>query len=132
MALNEALANVVFLIHMAVIAFFVYSPFSSSPAVWVLALICAVFMVSHWAIPGPEKSTCCLTVCERWLRGCDSDDSFFHSIMKPIYTLVDGEEGGITDETTNRVVWAGTMAIIAANAALIATNWKMTVRAFRK
>jgi hypothetical protein len=131
MAINELLANVVFLIHIAVIIFFVSSPFIDSPFIWVLALISTVFTTSHWCMPGPAKSTCFLTVCERWLRGCDSDDSFFHSIMKPIYTCVDCEEGGITDEFTSRAVWAGMFAIIAANFALITSNWKRTLATFR-
>lgn len=130
--LNDLLANVVFLVHVAVIIFFVSSPFIDSPTVWVLAFIAAVFTTSHWLMPGPGKDTCCLTVCERWLRGCDSTDSFFHNIMSPIYLAVDKEQGGtFTNDFTNRAVWAGMIAIIAANFALITTNWKRTVATFK-
>jgi hypothetical protein len=130
--LNELLANLVFLVHVAVIIFFLAAPFTNSPTIWVLAAISGVFVMSHWVIPGPGKSVCCLTVCERWLRGCDSDDSFFHSIMAPIYTCVDREQGGaFTDEFTSRAVWAGMIAIIVANIALITSNWKRTVATFK-
>lgn len=123
MALNDLLANIVFVIHVLVVIFFVYAPLSNSPTLWVLALISSVFTMSHWAMPGPGQDTCCLTVCERWLRGCDKGDSFFHNIMSPIYKAVDKEEGTFTNEFTNRATWAAMIALTAVSAAKISCNW---------
>jgi hypothetical protein len=131
--LNDLLANVVFLVHVAVILFFIAAPFTNSPTVWVLAAVSGIFVMSHWKMDADGKDTCCLTVCERWLRGCDSTDSFFHNIMSPIYLAVDKERGGtFTNDLTNRMVWGGMIALTVANIALITTNWKRTVQTFKK
>ena len=124
MAVNELAANVVALIHLAVVIFFVYAPFSPYPHIWVLAFVAGIFTMSHWAMPGPESDICCLTVLERWLRGCDKKESFMHSIMSPIYKAADAEEGKFaTNEFTSKATWAIMIFLMIVTGLRIVTDW---------
>lgn len=127
--LNEVLADVVHVVHWLVVAFLLYAPFSSQPALWVMGGTCLVFIMSHWAMPGPHQDTCALTLAERWLRGCDSRDSFFHNIVSPIYRLV-SPEGALGGDFTGRLVWIVTAALAIACAVRIALNWPKVKAAF--
>lgn len=136
MALNELLANIVALVHIAVVIFFVYAPFSPYPHLWVLAFVSSVFTMSHWLLPGPESDICCLTVLERWLRGCDKKESFMHNIMSPIYKAVHvddgtGDGGGVcTNEFTSKVTWAIMVFLTTLDGIRIGTEWGAVKRSF--
>ena len=130
MALNELLANIVALVHIAVIIFFVYAPFSPYPHLWVLAFVSSIFTMSHWLLPGPESDICCLTVLERWLRGCDKQESFMHNIMSPVYKAVDPEAGVCSNELTSKLTWAVMIFLTALNGIRIGTEWGAVKRSF--
>jgi hypothetical protein len=131
MAIPELAANIVALIHLAVVVFFLYAPFSPYPHVWVLAFVAGVFTMSHWLIPGPESDTCCLTVLERWLRGCEKKESFMHSVMSPIYKAVDTEEGKVcTNEFTSKLTWGIMIFLMTVTGLRIATNFRAVKESF--
>lgn len=129
--LNELLASLVHLVHWAVIAFVVYAPFSPYPPLWVLGTISLLFIMSHWCLPGPHQDTCALTLMERWLRGCECEDSFFHNIVSPIYKLV-SPDGKCSDEFTGKLVWGVSIALALVGIARIALNWPRVRAAFTR
>ena len=131
MAIPELAANIVALIHLAVVVFFLYAPFSPYPHVWVLAFVAGVFTMSHWLIPGPESDTCCLTILERWLRGCEKKESFMHSIMSPIYKAVDTEGGKVcTNDFTSKLTWGIMIFLMTVTGLRIATNFRAVRESF--
>lgn len=131
MAINELAADIVALLHLCVVIFFLYAPFSSYPQLWVLAFVCGIFTMSHWLMPGPESDTCCLTVLERWLRGCEKKESFMHAVMSPIYKAVDTEEKKVcTNEFTSKLTWSIMIFLTTITGLRIATGWNAVKASF--
>lgn len=89
-------ANVIFAIHIAVVLFFVITPFlpvETYGPLLVLHAISTVFIWFHWWL---EDDTCALTVMEAQLRGmtfeeAKSGKSFFHNVVSPIYKIEDDD-----------------------------------------
>ena len=131
LASNELFANIVMLLHWVLVGFLVYSPFSPYPALWVLSTISLIFVLSHWVIPGPNQDTCALTLLERYLRGCDKQESFMHQIVSPVYKLV-SPDGACSDAFTGRLVWTVSILLVLIGLFRIVTNWKRVKNAFTK
>lgn len=89
-------ANVIFIIHILVVLFFVITPFlpvETYGPLLVLHAISTVFIWFHWFL---EDDTCALTVMEAKFRGMSweeakSGKSFFHNIVSPIYKIEDDD-----------------------------------------
>ena len=131
-ATNELFANIVMLCHWVLVGFLVYSPFSPYPALWVLSTISLIFILSHWAMPGPNQDVCALTLLERYLRGCDSKESFMHQIVSPVYKFVSPDGGTCTDSFTGKLVWGIAIFLILVGLFRIVTNLKRVKNAFTK
>ena len=82
--LNDFLAFIIKLLHIAFIVWFVVAPFTNSAPMLVLHAITAPFLWLHWAL---SADGCFLTLVEKKLRGVDNDTSFFHNLVSPIYLL---------------------------------------------
>lgn len=126
MALNCVLANIVWVLHILFVVFVIYAPFSSHPQLVVMHAITIPFVCFHWML---ANDTCCLTLCERWLRGCEAKESFFHNLVSPVYNAaVPG--AGISDETLSKWIWAATLLLWSVSAVRLARNPDWVRRAF--
>lgn len=89
-------ANIIFIIHILVVMFFVITPFlpiETYGPLLVLHAISTIFIWFHWYL---GDDTCALTVMEAQLRGmtfeeAKSGKSFFHNIVSPIYKIEDDD-----------------------------------------
>ena len=82
-------ADIVRLIHLALVIFVVVTPFIGKHASWsVLVLHCmtVITLVVHWMT---GQSACFLTMMESALRGIPTGKSFMHSIVSPVYQIED-------------------------------------------
>ena len=86
MALNTVLANLVFVLHIAFVLWFLWAPFSGNESMIVLHALMFPFIAFHWIL---NQDTCALTLLERSLRGVSSEESFFHNLVSPIYKIED-------------------------------------------
>jgi hypothetical protein len=75
-------ADLLFLLHVAIVIFCITSPFSKNPAVLLLGFAALLSILTHWA---SNNDICCLTVAESWLRGVKKTDTFIDSIVSPVY-----------------------------------------------
>jgi MFS-type transporter involved in bile tolerance (Atg22 family) len=96
----EILAGFVRILHMGVIAWMLWAPFSSSLHVVRLHVILAPFLMMHWAT---STDGCALTLLESRLRGIPPHTSFIHSVVSPIYV--------ISDADVRRVAWITTLVL---------------------
>lgn len=118
MGLNCVLANVVRLIHWLFVLFVVIAPFCSKPQLVVMHAALIPFVCFHWLL---NSDVCCLTLLERWIRGCDAEESFFHNVVSPIYTAaVPGR--GVSDETLSCWIWGATIALWSVSVCRIARH----------
>ena len=94
---GEVLAWLVWAVHVAVVVFFIWAPFSNSTEAQILAAFALPCIFLHWTI-GADKGgdVCCLSVLESWLRGIPREHSFMHGLVAPIYTLPPGQAGNLT------------------------------------
>jgi hypothetical protein len=99
MALNGFLATIVWLLHVAFIAWFVLAPFTNIPSMLVLHAIAFPFLLLHWVT---NADACFLTLVEKKLRGVDDGKSFFYNLVSPIYLL-----NGISDADLRQGVMLG-------------------------
>lgn len=76
------LADFVRLTHVLVVCFCIITPYLYSEYMLSMWLIIVPFIVLHWVM---NDDTCSLTVAEKILRGVDDDESFFASLITPIY-----------------------------------------------
>lgn len=86
--LSQALANIVWCLHILFIVWMVVVPFTNNEPMLVLHAVVVPFLWLHWAM---SEDTCALTVAERWLRGVEKSESFFHNLMSPIYVIQDDD-----------------------------------------
>lgn len=88
---SELLANICWLLHVLFVLWVVITPFTNNKPMLVLHLIVMPFLWLHWML---NNDTCALTVAERYLRGVDKSESFFHNLVSPIYVIQDEELRG--------------------------------------
>ena len=80
-----AAANLIFLIHLAIVLFVVLAPFLGRQETILMNFVFMFGILLHWA---GSDSTCCLTVLEQYLRGeTDPSRTFFGRIMIPVYSF---------------------------------------------
>jgi len=97
---SEFLANVVWVLHLAFVAWMIIVPFTNNEPMLVLHLMIVPFLWMHWAL---NDDTCALTLAERHLRGVSSNESFFHNLVSPVYK--------IRDEDVRSVSWLVSVAL---------------------
>ena len=91
-------ALLVRVIHIALIVWMIWAPFSDHDESLALHAITAPFPMLHWAMSNDQ---CALTVLEKKLRGLQHDDqSFIHSIVAPVYVISDASLRTIVFGTT--------------------------------
>ena len=83
---NKVLANVCWVLHMLFLLWVLIVPFTNNEPMLVLHLIVMPFLWFHWWL---NDDTCALTLMERHLRGVESEESFFHSLVSPVYKIKD-------------------------------------------
>lgn len=102
------------ILHILFILFFVLVPFipiDRLEELHILHLATGPLLFIHWYLNSDE---CCLTQLECHLTGKPKTDSFFHSIVSPIYHQA-------SDCDTRRLVWIVSIAL-----------WLITVAKFMK
>lgn len=88
---SDILANVCWLLHVLFVAWVAITPFTNNKPMLVLHLVVMPFLWLHWLL---NNDTCALTVAERYLRGVDKSESFFHNLVSPIYVIKDDDLRG--------------------------------------
>lgn len=114
--MSEFSANIIFVIHVLVVLFFVVTPFldvDKYGPLLILHALSTIFIWFHWWL---NDDTCALTVIEGQMRGltweeCKSGKSFFHKIVSPIYKIEDEQVREIS-WGISFVLWIITMAKI--------------------
>ena len=90
-------ADLIWLIHIAFVAWYVLVPFFNSKPMLVLHLFTGPLLFLHWIL---NSDDCSLTLLEMKLRGIDDcKESFFWNLVSPIYKPK-------SDQTTRQMVWA--------------------------
>jgi hypothetical protein len=111
-------ALVVFILHMAFVAFMAWAPFSGRRTVLVAHLVITPFLWIHWIL---NQDACALTTLETRLRGVGTSRSFFHSLVSPIYK--------VRDSDVRTLVWIASVALWIHTARQV--GWKDVVDVLR-
>ena len=101
--MQTALANFVWVLHVAFVAFVITTPFTDSEELLTLYVATIPFVCLHWIY---NNDTCMLTLLEKHFRGVADDNSFFHALFSPIYT-----PSGFSDACTKRLTWIVTIVL---------------------
>lgn len=81
---HRLLASLIWVLHMALLAFVVFGPWTSDKLLLLLYMMSIPFIQLHWVT---NNDTCALTIAECKLRGVRPERSFFHSLVSPVYNL---------------------------------------------
>jgi hypothetical protein len=108
---GEVWAWVVRALHVALVAFFVWAPFSRSDAALALHFVSMPFLWLHWVL---NDDTCALTILESKLRGVPASRSFFHSIVSPVYK--------IRDEHVRLIAWGASVGLWLVTASRVCAD----------
>ncbi len=80
-------ANIVRLLHLALVIFVITVPFLGGNPSWSLFAVHVMTVITllvHWV---SGQNACFLTLLESKLRGIPSTNSFMHSIVTPVYQI---------------------------------------------
>lgn len=114
-------ANVIWLLHMLFIVWFIVTPFTTNPNMLTLHLFTGPFLWLHWIV---NNDACSLTLLEMKLRGTtDCSESFFHQLVSPIYK--------IRDEEIKPYVWMATIILWLVTLSKVIKNPGMVTKMFR-
>ena len=104
MNLNTFLANLIYVLHIAFIVWFIITPFTQNEPMIVLHLMIAPLLMLHWIL---SDDSCCLWLAECKLRKLDhKEESFFYNLIAPFYKIND-----ISDSTVKSGVWVFTLIL---------------------
>lgn len=87
-AAGSTMAAVVWVLHVAFVAFMVWAPFSGHRTALLAHLVVTPFLWVHWLL---NADACALTMLERSLRGVNESKSFFHALVAPVYKISDAD-----------------------------------------
>jgi len=122
MVMSALLANLVWLLHMAFIAWMVMVPFSDNEPMLVLHLFTVPFLWFHWIM---NDDTCSLTLIEMKLRGLETcEKSFFYSLVSPVYKP--------KDDDVRAVAWVAAIGLWLVTLSKVVKNPKMVGDVFRQ
>lgn len=89
---NIFVANIIYFVHLLLLLFVVFAPFSSNQKVLTIEMALLIAIMFHWIT---NNHVCCLTEFEKILRDeTDDENTFFGKIMKPVYTF--GKDSQVT------------------------------------
>ena len=63
-------------------------PFTNNITLLILHFMFSISMMAHWIL---NNDTCALTLIEKYFRNCNTDESFIHSLVSPIYNVSENE-----------------------------------------
>lgn len=97
-------ANLIWMLHIAVVIFYVVAPFTSCKPLLLLHAMTGVLLFTHWYL---NSDDCFLTLLECKLRGIaytERQESFFWNLVNPIYKFE-------SDAEVRRAVWVVSIAL---------------------
>lgn len=106
--LHPALATLVWLAHVALVAFAVWAPFSGNDRAIAAHFVMTPFLWLHWSL---NDDTCALTLLEKKLRGVEDSTSFFHNLVSPVYK--------IRDEHVRVLAWGASVGLWLVSASRV-------------
>ena len=82
---NSLIADILFLIHIAIFLFVVITPFTEYPILVLLNLVFMLGILAHWIA---NNNMCVLTLLEKKMRGTEDDhETFFGKLFGKVYTF---------------------------------------------
>lgn len=81
---NIYLANVIYFLHILVILFVIFAPFSNIPSILIVHIAFSFSLLVHWIA---NNNACSLTYLESQLRGVNVEDSFTYKFISPVYDI---------------------------------------------
>jgi len=100
----EIIADLIYLIHLAVVLFIVFAPFSNSLSILILHVAFSMTLIIHWKT---NSNVCCLTIAESWFRGVEMSGTFLNKIMEPVYK--------ISENKMSSIIWTVTLVMMAVS-----------------
>lgn len=82
--MNNLLANIVFILHVFVILFFIYAPFSNCIEILIIHILFSIGLVVHWIT---NSNICFLSVLEGYFRNINYNNTFTHQFISPFYDI---------------------------------------------
>ena len=120
--MSEFLANLIWLIHVAFILWFIITPFYNSPEMLVLHAMTGLTLFVHWWF---NSDDCALTLLETKLRGVEKSESFFHSLVSPIYKFE-------SDASLRKFIWLVSILFWSISVGKLIRNPDMIKEVFMK
>lgn len=125
----EFAANLVWLIHVLFVLWFVITPFTNNAPMLALHFFTAVFLWGHWLVLRDE---CSLTLIEMKLRGIeDCQESFFWNIVSPIYKPRTTEMGKQILWLVSILLWLVTVSKVMKNPQMVADVFRAAMVPFK-
>jgi hypothetical protein len=81
---NIYLANFIYFLHILVILFVIFGPFSNIPSILIIHIAFSFSLLVHWVA---NNNACSLTYLESQLRGVDVEKSFTYKFISPVYDI---------------------------------------------
>lgn len=81
---NIFLANIIYIFHISVILFILFSPFCNIPSILILHIAFSLTILLHWIA---NSNVCALSIFEAKLRGIPYTQSFSHKFIGPVYEI---------------------------------------------
>ena len=81
---NIFLANCIYVFHLLVVLFVLFTPFIQNPALLILHITFSICLLLHW---WGNSNVCSLSMMESQLRGFHYTQSFTHKFISPIYDI---------------------------------------------
>lgn len=82
------LANFISILHIFVVLFVIFAPFSSILYILILHVSFAICLLLHWR---NNSDICSLSLIESKLRGLDYTETYMHRLISPIYNISESE-----------------------------------------
>lgn len=120
--MSDLLANLIWIIHICFIIWFVVTPFFNSPEMLVLHVMTGLTLFVHWFF---NSDDCCLSLLESKIRGVEKSESFFHSLVSPIYKFE-------SDASLRKFVWLASILLWSISVGKIIRNPGMIKDVFAK
>jgi hypothetical protein len=95
--LNIILANLIYIFHIFIILFVLFSPFTQVPVYLILHIVFGLSLIIHWK---NNSNVCSLSLLESSLRGIPYTHSFSHQFIGPVYDFSESEWASITYNIT--------------------------------
>ena len=118
----ELAANIVWLIHILFIIWFVITPFTNNVPMLTLHFFTGPFLWFHWIT---NRDECSLTLLEMKLRGIeDCKESFMWSVVSPIYKPR-------TDDSMRQLMWLASILLWLVTLSKVLKNPHMITDVFK-